>query len=336
MPNHNHRASETVNPWPFGTAGHEMVKAIPVIPKNVSVLGTKAILTEKINHYESIDYIYVVNDDNTLHSVISIKELYRHEPHTHLADIRMTQELFTVEPQDQRELAAHQALKEGIHAIPVVEKDGTFLGVITHSNIIKIIHAEQRGQILHLSGIHHTNSSLDNPLDISAWSSILHRIPWLLIGLAGGLVAAKIISGFEATLEKNLILAAFIPLVVYIADAVGTQLEAFTIRDFALFRKLNFVRYIVRQVVIVSVIALIIGIAITLASLMIYGDVTISIVLGLAIVSASMSSLFSGLIIPYIFRRINLDPANASGPIGTIIQDILSVLIYFLIATILL
>jgi magnesium transporter len=163
--------------------------------------------------------------------------------------------------------------------------------------------------------------------------AVKHRLPWLAVGTVGGLVIAQIIGQYQQTLEKNLILAAFIPLVVYVADAVGTQLEAFVIRDFALFRKLDFARYFSKQLLTVLVLALLLGVGVALIGLIMYRRFDVAGVLGLAVAAATLSALFSGLIVPFIFRKINVDPANSSGPLGTIIQDSLSVVIYFSIAS---
>lgn len=153
----------------------------------------------------------------------------------------------------------------------------------------------------------------------------------MIIGLAGGILASKIVENFEAVLSENLILAAFIPLIVYISDAVGTQMEAFVIRDMAL-HHLKFIKYFFRQLLVVSIIASILALSLFTYFVVSGGEKQIALVLGVSLFAAIMSSLFSGLIIPYLFRWIKLDPANASGPIATIIQDLMSIFIYFLIA----
>lgn len=177
---------------------------------------------------------------------------------------------------------------------------------------------------------------VDNVLKMSTKTVLIHRTPWLLIGLFGGLFSAKIVEFFETTLQKNLILAAFIPLIVYMADAVGSQMESFIIRDTAINPRLNFVKYLLKQLFVVSIVGLLISTTLFFVSLIIYKDVKISITLFLSLLFAIISSVVTGLIIPYLFERTRLDPANASGPIATVIQDILSVLIYFFIASIIL
>ena len=177
---------------------------------------------------------------------------------------------------------------------------------------------------------------IDNISHLSLKKSLLHRIPWLVIGLFGGIFAARIVKSFENILSEHFVLAAFIPLIVYMSDAVGTQMEAFVIRDFAIHPRLNFIKYLFKQFIIVFVIGLLLGtVLFTYAFFSHYGLRT-SLALSLSLFFAIVSSVFTGLIFPLIFRGSKTDPANASGPIATVVQDILSVTIYLATAYLLL
>jgi len=173
---------------------------------------------------------------------------------------------------------------------------------------------------------------IDNIMRLKVGTSVRHRLPWLVLGLLGGLLAAQIIGAFETTLTKNLLLASFIPLVVYISDAVGTQMESFVIRDIAIHKGINFFKYFLKQFVIVTIMAVILAAGLYVIILFLHGDSNLSLAVTLSMFFAIESSIFTGIILPILFRRLNLDPANASGPIATIVQDLLSVTIYFLVA----
>jgi magnesium transporter len=116
------------------------------------------------------------------------------------------------------------------------------------------------------------------------------------------------------------------------SDAVGTQMEAFAIRDLAIKSHLHFIKYFIKQFLVVSVIGVILSTTLLLISLLTSQELQVGLVLSISLFAAIMSSLATGLLVPYIFARINFDPANASGPIATIIQDLLSVSVYFAIA----
>lgn len=311
----------------------QMTESVLTVTEEKTIAEARQILAEKIKFLESINYLYVLDKEENLVGILSIKDLYRLNNEQAVGEVCKRSPLVTVFSSDHQEKAAYLAVQHNLKAIPVVDEKNKFLGVVAEDAIMSILHRELRDDLLHLGGVHHAHKDYDNVLEISLFNSIKHRLPWLVVGLFGGLFAAQIISRFESTLEKNLILAAFIPLVVYITDAVGTQLEAFTIRDFALFRRINFFRYFLRQFLIVLIIAVFLGATLSLWSLIFHSRGDIALVLGSAVLVATTSSLFSGLFVPYAFRKFGFDPANASGPLGTIIQDILSVFIYFVIAS---
>jgi len=313
-----------------------MTSKVPIVSPSSTILDVQSYLSKKIGQLETIDYVYVTDRQKKLIGVFSIKELYAYPAETKVEIISIKDQLASVTPYTKLEEVSYIALRHNIKAVPVVDEDGIFLGVVPNDIILANLKREHHLELLRLAGIHEAHLTFDDTMEIPTSLAVKHRAPWLLVGLGGGLLAAEIIGYFEHTLERNLILAAFIPLVVYIADAVGTQLESLMIRDFALYRKLNFTKYFLKQFSTVLIIALLLGLAVTLVSLLLHDNVNISIVLGAAIISAVLSSLVTGLFIPYMFRSFKFDPANASGPIATIIQDILSISIYFIIASILL
>jgi magnesium transporter len=173
-------------------------------------------------------------------------------------------------------------------------------------------------------------------MHLTVRKSFTHRLPWLLIGLFGGIFAAKIVSSFEEVLSRNIVLAAFIPLIVYMSDAVGTQMESFIIRDSAMHPRLNLIKYFLKHLSITFLISAILSGALYFYSFFTYSDPKLSFVLSFSMFVSILSSVFTGLLLPMVFKREHFDPANAAGPIATIIQDILSVLVYFLIASALL
>lgn len=158
------------------------------------------------------------------------------------------------------------------------------------------------------------------------------RVLWLLIGLAMSLAIAGVIKGFETTLQENLILASFIPLVVYMSDAVGTQMEAIIIRSLHTKGKFDILKFLRQQTLVVVVVALIIGTVAGLVISILNSSSNLGLVVGLSLICGILSSLFTGSVLPYFFWRLHNDPAEASGPIATAIQDLLSILVFFLIA----
>jgi magnesium transporter len=158
-----------------------------------------------------------------------------------------------------------------------------------------------------------------------------HRVPWLLVGLLGALLAADIVGAYEQQLQANVMLAFFIPGIVYLADAVGTQTEALVIRGLSVGVSIGGV---VRREVYTGLL-----VGVTLAAVFFpiglwrWGDTSMVAAVALAILAACTTASAVALTLPWLFNRLGLDPAFGSGPLATVIQDLLSVVIYLGIAT---
>jgi magnesium transporter len=315
--------------------GQLLNKNVPTVSGEKTLGDLAAQLKSKIKNYQTIHYIYVLDEARTLRGVLSITELFAKPASARIEKI-MSRKIATVKPTTSRERAVYLALQRGIKEVPIVDEAGKFLGVLTGDDILITLHKEASEDLLHMAGVHHHHGKADDVLSTSIWTLLRHRFPWLFLGLMGGLLSAGIVNSFESTLEKNLVLTGFIPLVVYIAGAVGTQMEVFIIRDLAMDPKLNFWKYLSRQLTVALLIALLSGAMLYLLCSLWYHDNSVALTISAAVFAAILSSVFTGLLVPYALSRLRTDPANASGPLATIVQDILSILIYFEIATLLL
>lgn len=316
---------------PRESAGRLMVSNVPTVEETATVGDVEKLLLRETKNFETINYIYILTPKKKLKGVISIKEVFLSSKKASVKTL-MSKKTISVRAHTDQERAVLLALEYHLKAIPVVNKNNTFLGVIPNDTILETIHAEGVENVLHLGGVMKM-ATFDNIFHLSLKASIKHRIPWLIIGLLGGIGAAGIVSSFEEVLSQNLILAAYIPMIVYMADAVGTQMEAFIIRDLAINPDLKLGSYFLRQFLIVIILASLISLGMYLISQILYHDHKVSLVLVIGLFCAILSSLFTGLLVPYLFGKLKLDPANASGPIATIIQDVLSILIYFGLAS---
>ena len=314
------------------SAGRLLEQAVPVVSPRTSVKEVKELLSTKIQDYETINYIYVTDSTNKLIGVLSVKQTLSYPNDTSVSDI-MRKDIIYIHPYTHQERAAYLALKNNVKAIPIVDKDKNFLGVITGDRLLSIMYREISEDLLKFAGLLRGHNETDDVMSLSVSTSLKHRLPWIIIGLIGGLLIARTIGAYEQTLEKNLTIAAFIPLMVYMSNAVGQQVSAFVIRDSALNDNLPFTKYLIKQSILVFLIAIIMSLLLFSFGTFFYQDFTISRTLGIALFGTITSSIFTGLVIPYVFIRLKLDPANASGPVGTVVQDFLSVVIYFTIAS---
>lgn len=313
-----------------------LITEIPKIQDTYTMGELDKFLIEKTSFFHNIEYIYIVDINNILKGVISIKEVYLQSDDVKVRDIMKTN-CIAAEENASPKMIAVLALKYNLNAVPIVDKEKHLLGIIPSHEILDILHSESSRDIYRLAGMHYVKEeSLGGIIDVPLFTTFKRRLPWLFIGLLGGIMAANIIGYFEETLSNNIILASFIPLLVYMGDAVGTQMEAFIIRDMALHPQMKFIHYFLRQFFIVTLIGITTILVLFLISFLIYKNLTISLILGVAMFFAILSSVITGLVIPYVIEKTGLDPANVSGPIATIIQDLISIIIYFGVASLLL
>jgi len=162
------------------------------------------------------------------------------------------------------------------------------------------------------------------------------RLTWLTIGLVASLLIARLIHSFEEVLSHNIILASFIPLIVYMSDAVGTQMEAIIIRELNQKKKFHFGIFFRKQIVIIIPVGAIIAAVAAIALYFWQHNAELSYVIGISLFAGIISSILTGAIMPYLFWRLHEDPAEASGPVATVIQDFLSVLVFFSVAQLIL
>lgn len=161
---------------------------------------------------------------------------------------------------------------------------------------------------------------------------IEHRFPWLAFGLIGGILATVLSSRFEAVLEKNIQLAFFIPVVVYLADAMGTQTENVYVRNLTK-KKVSFSIYLLKEFFLGNLLGLIFGFFTGLFAYFWFGSLETSITVGYSLFVTMGIAPIVSLVIPTIMWKRHEDPAIGAGPFATVIQDLISLSIYFYIAT---
>lgn len=310
-----------------------MSSRVPALLPHSTVEEAKELLnTEKPDQYDSINYIYVVDEKNILQGVISIKELLRNKNKTVLSNI-MKSNLITLSEHSHQKRAALLAVKNKLKAVPVIDKEGKLLGVITSDSILSILHKVHAEGLLYSTGIGNLRVDESGLISASVAEHLKARLPWLLVGLVGGIFAASIVSGFDVLIEKMILLAAFLPAVVYIGDAVGTQSQMILVTSMAIDKKLIINRYLWRELAISSSIGLIIGISAGIISQIFWGNLTLSYIVITSFLFTIIISALIGVILPLGFKKLKMDPSVGSGPIATVMCDILNILVYFTVAT---
>ncbi len=318
--------------YPNESAGRKMIEAVPLCYAEERILDIKNMLFEKMKELETINYVYVINKENKLLGVFSVKEVFRMPEQTKVREI-MEQDIIKVRPYTDQERVAILALKNNLKSIPVVDKNDKFLGVVPSDIILDVLHSENIEDFLKMVGI---RSPLQKILKGSTLYLTKVRLPWLILGLLGGISAAWIIAFFEEPLKTHFILAAFIPLILYIASAVGTQTETLFIRNLILDSRLGIKKYLFREIKAGFLMALILGGLLSLISVFWFSSsYFIGVVLGVSLFLTTLMAVLIGIFIPWLLGKLKKDPAIGTGPFATLVRDILSLVIYFAVVSLL-
>ena len=304
------------------------------VHKEETIGNVKKILVTRSKEFETLDYIYVVDTNNVLQGVASLKEVLQASDETKIQSI-MKKDVVSVEPHIDQERIIYIVLEKGLKAVPVVDKENHLLGVVPYNAIIDIFHQEFREDILKSAGIHHKIEEIEE-LTTPASRLVRARLPSLIIGLAGGLIAAYIVNGYEQVLSSYLILAAFIPVIIYLSDAVGTQSQTLIVRMIAINPKFSSRNYLAREIKIGATLGAIFAILLFITASVGWGPLYFGLVIGTSIFFSMLFQTFVATYLSILLSKFRVDPAVTSGPITTIISDITTLVMYFSIASALL
>lgn len=291
-------------------------------------------IRKEVNSFEMLQYVYVLDEKERLKGIVSIRDLFSNEGSVKVYEI-MSDSLIWVSPETDQETAAAKAVERKIRAIPVLGKDSTFIGVVTSDSILDILSEEHSEDLLHIGGIqkeYSATSILKDRLHVL----LLARLPWLLVGLIGGIFAALAVESFEGILEVYIILAFFLPLVVYMSDAVAGQTLTIFIRAMALDHTFSVKKYVLREMGLGLSIAAIVGSLLALVGFAWFNDPIFSLVLGIALFFSVIVAVLVALLMTILLSSLKKDPAVGSGPFATILIDIITIFIYFSVASFLL
>jgi magnesium transporter len=323
----NRSTSEAARPQ---SIAHYLVKAVPIDRPDERAGDARARLIGA--RYDDASHVFLVTEDGRLAGVAAIGDVMGAAATTPLAELARDNNSHVVDPTTDREEAASAAIRAGVSVLGVCDADGRFIGAVPASALISILRDEHLEDLHHMAGILGQSEAAKAALMAPPHRRAFYRLPWLLVGMAGSAVATATMARFETALAAHIAVAFFIPAIVYLADAVGTQSEAVAVRALSL-----------TGADLVPLLAGELGTGIligaTLASLafplvwLAFGSPALAATVALALIVASSVATTIGFLLPWLFARLGYDPALGSGPVATVVQDVLSLLIYFLTAS---
>ncbi|MEZ0481392.1 magnesium transporter [Planococcus sp. SSTMD024] len=319
---------KTMN-YPPETAGRIMNNRYVWIPRHYTIREAIDKIRDFAEIAEYLNYLYVVDEDKKLLGVVSYKDLILGELDEQIDDVMYTRVVKVDALTDQEEAAAIIGRYDFI-TLPVVDTENRLLGIITVDDVIDVVLQEANEDIEKLSA---SGKSIDfqTPPFVAAY----RRLPWLILLLFIGLISGGIISRFEDTLQTVVALAFFMPMIAGMTGNTGTQSLAVVVRGLVGQKpdKKGTVKLILRELWVGIIIGVTCAILIMLIAYVWQNNIVLGLVVGSSLLLTLIIGTLAGTLIPLILYKLKVDPAVASGPLITTINDILSLLIYFGLAS---
>ncbi|MFQ5738128.1 MAG: magnesium transporter [Acidobacteriota bacterium] len=299
------------------TAGRIMTPNVFALHEELSV-GEAIHTIQTTQDLEMVFYLYVVDKRNHLVGVASLRQLLMVPPTTPLKKVMTTDVIAVSTDTDQEEVARQVALYD-ILAIPVVDHENKLVGVITVDDVIDVIKDEATEDILHLAGV-----EADDRMHTPARSSLRKRLPWLVINLATALLAATVVAYYEPTIARLPLLAIFLPVVAGMGGNSGTQTLTVMVRSLALGEVSwkNARTALLKEILVGVSNGVALGILAGLVAYLWRGNLLIGVVLAGAMIANMLVAGVSGTLVPLVVKKLNVDPAIASGIILTTFTDV--------------
>ena len=316
--------------YPEDSAGAMMTTNVFTLYQNTICRDALKSLQDQ-SEAEMVFYLYITDEDDRLVGVASLRALATTPADTILKDI-MVKRVHTVRPETDQEEVAQIVAQYNYLAVPVLDEDDQLLGIVTVDDVVDVIREEATEDFLQMAGAGKDREILLK----SSWENARARLPWLFASWIGGIFAASIIGTFEHMLESMIALAAFIPVIIGMGGNIGTQSSTIIVRGIATGRIEigSELKVLLKEVRVGIILGALYGLLLgAFAKLrFIDADPMLGIVVGLSIGCSMLIAVAVGTFIPMFLRKVDIDPAIATGPFVTTSIDILGVLFYFVIA----
>lgn len=309
------------------SAGGLMAKELVKVNENWTVLTCVKEMRAQAENVTRVHSIYVVDDEGRLKGRLSLKDLLTTSTTTHIKDVYIPK-VDSVSVNEKPEEVAKIMSKYDLEAIPVVDEIGRLVGRITIDDIVDVIKEEAERDYQMAAGI-----SQGVEADDSIWMLTRARLPWLFLGLIGGVGAAAIMGGFEAMISRHAILFFFTPLIAAMAGNVGVQSSAIIVQGLANDDlKGSVSNRLLKEMLLAMLNGLILAIVLLLFTWLWKGDFPTALAISISLVAVIIVAGIIGTFIPIFLHKRGIDPAIATGPFITTSNDIFGILIYFWIA----
>ncbi len=315
--------------YPEDTAGGIMQVEYVAVPQGTRTDQAIEMIRSRSDAIPDIHSVFIVNNVNRLVGVLPLRKFILARP-ADLVETVMDQQVISVRVDLDQEQVAQMFKKYDLISLPVVDSEGRLLGRITVDDVVDVMEEEATEDIYKLAGLDEEEEVLDSP-----WQSIRLRLPWLALNLITTTLSALVIACFEGTIQQIAIAAAFMTIVAAQGGNAGVQTLAVIVRGIALGEVplTQTKRVLIKELTIALGNGLALGGAAGVVAYLWKGDVTLGVVLALALLANLIIAAFVGSMVPLTLRRLGVDPAVASNVFVTACTDIFGFLSFLGILT---
>ena len=322
---------ETLLRYPEDSAGGLMQMEMVAVPADATVQQAVEVLRAEAAEAGEFHLVYVVNGGGRLVGVLRLEKLILARPQDLIHNL-MEEHRYAVGPQVDQEHVAQMFKRYDLVSLAVVDEQGVLLGRILHDDVVDVIEEEVEEDMLHMAGATPDEPELVYTEQVFKIAYV--RLPWLLVTLAGLTVPALLVWLFQISFPKMIALVPFIPVIGAMGGNVGTQSATIVVRGFATGRVdfHNLGKFLGRELVISMLMGVACGALSGVVALVWHGDYRLCLTVALSMTIAIIASAILGVLVPYLFKLIRIDPAIAAGPAVTTIDDIVAITIYYVVA----
>ncbi|MDH3252096.1 MAG: magnesium transporter [Ignavibacteria bacterium] len=317
--------------YPEDTAGGIMALEVLTVPRNDTVKTAISKVRRSAKQGFKMHNLYVVDDEDRLVGFLPVGDLVLQGPGRRMSTVMDPQVISVRSDMDQEEVA-NLMRKYDLVSVPVVSDLGAVIGRITVDDIVDVIQEEATEDIERMAGL-----AGSEEISTSVFETSRIRLPWLLVGFAGEMLSALVLSSFQASLEEIIAAAFFIPIIMAMGGNAGIQSSAIVVRGLATgeVRMAQTGKRLGKEVGIALLNGVILSMLIFLVSYLWLGDIRFGITVASALLVVVINASLVGASVPLLMDRIKVDPAIATGPFITTTNDALGLLIYFGIMSVL-
>jgi magnesium transporter len=314
-----------------GTAGSLMAKELVSVHVGETVSACIEEIRRQTDNVDVMYAVYVVDENERLVGMLSLKKLVISQPSTKIEGI-YDAEIISVKTNATTAEISEIMRKYDLVVLPVIDTLGRLVGRITIDDVVDVIREEAEKDIQRMSGISDDVDSSDK-----IWRLSRARIPWLLVGMCGGIIGSRIIGGYESQIQIHPEMAFFIPLIGAMGGNVGVQSSAIIVQGLAnnTLKGEKLVPKLIKELGVGLINGLICSSLIFAYNILISDSINLASIVSIALITVIIFASFLGTFVPLTLYRFKINPALATGPFVTTLNDILGITIYFLIGRIL-